>query len=234
MSIEVFPVVHVHGSAQALEQAQVAHEAGADGVYLIDPDETVDTKPLTKAFNHVTIELPDFFVGLNFTQIDSGFYSFSRVKRLVESGEMTRLPNGIWTDDVTRQRAELSWARALDRELMGISYLGGVAFKYTLDHTEDPLRAAEEARKHMGYVNVVTTSGPGTGVAPNPEKIKAMKNAIGRKRLAIASGVSVENIHEYAGNVDQVLVSSSLETGMYSGIFVPERVLELIQVAKEL
>ena len=53
------------------------------------------------------------------------------------------------------------------------------------------------ARNAMPYMDVVTTSGPGTGKAAAPEKIRTIRQAIGDKPLAIASGVTPENVPDY-------------------------------------
>jgi len=53
-------------------------------------------------------------------------------------------------------------------------YFGGVAFKYQEDVTD----LAKVAVAAMPFLDVITTSGVGTGIAPNLEKIKHMKNAV--------------------------------------------------------
>ena len=61
-----------------------------------------------------------------------------------------------------------------------------------------------------------------------------MKEIIGEQKLAIASGVSTNNLYQYDGNVDQILVSTSIETEPYSGVFIPKKLKELILKAHEL
>ena len=60
-----------------------------------------------------------------------------------------------------------------------------------------------------------------------------MKHAVSRD-LAVASGISIENIADYQGIVDEVLVSSSVETAPYSGVFDPFRLHAFIRAAHEL
>jgi len=59
-----------------------------------------------------------------------------------------------------------------------------------------------------------------------------MKNAIGSKKLAVASGISADNIASYSGLFDQLLVSTSIEVVPYSGIFEPDKLKQLIELAK--
>ena len=55
------------------------------------------------------------------------------------------------------------------------------------------------ARIAAEYVDVVTTSGPGTGQAADRDKIQAMKEVLGSNPLAIASGITAQNIGDYYG-----------------------------------
>ena len=59
-----------------------------------------------------------------------------------------------------------------------------------------------------------------------------MKSVIGEQALALASGVSPENIESYASTVDHILVASSIETRPYSGILVEERLAALIDLVR--
>lgn len=233
MAIEVFPVVHLQDERQAVEQARRAFEAGADGVYLID-HEYVGAETLLHAFNDVVAENPARFVGLNFLNHASAAQSLQFLQNRVNTGSLAKLPDGLWADDADQDKDRAVQLRNEHTELAGIQYLGGVAFKGTRFFTDDPNEAVVEAERLSRYVDVVTTSGAYTGKSANPEKIKAMKAAIGDQPLAIASGVGLENIHNYAGMFDQLLVATSVEVVPMSGIFDPRKLKDLIDVAHEL
>ena len=85
-------------------------------------------------------------------------------------------------------------------------YFGGVAFKYQRQ-VEDLERAAKISRT---YLDVVTTSGPGTGRSASPDKILAMKGALGECPLAIASGITPQNIHSYLDHADCFLAATGI------------------------
>ncbi len=74
-------------------------------------------------------------------------------------------------------------------------YFGGVAFKYKKE-VRDLVKTTEIACK---YMDVITTSGIGTGIAPEVKKIKVMSEIVHKnhKKLAIASGISSKNINSY-------------------------------------
>ena len=72
-------------------------------------------------------------------------------------------------------------------------------------------------------MDVITSSGPGTGYAATVEKAKALRSGASGHPLALASGVSPENVDGFLPYVDAYLVASEIETAKYSGILVPER-----------
>lgn len=232
MALEIFPVVHVREINQAVEQSEAALEAGADGVYLIDHTHP-SVHTLVNSFNEVALRNPHNFVGVNFLQHTAASISLSFLHKLKQRDGIVRYPDGLWSDNAGEGKYMFAELRAEHPELTNICYLGGVAFKGTRSFTDDPETAVAEAIRLEPYVDVVTTSGRGTGKAPNPEKIRAMKSIIGNKKLAVASGISLENLTDYAENIDQLLVSTSIETTPYSGEFDQTRLKELVNAAHE-
>ncbi len=105
-------------------------------------------------------------------------------------------PDAQHVQDVRRQ----SDCRAL--------YFGGVAFKY--QRRVQDVQAA--ARKAMRFMDVVTTSGPGTGQAADISRIRLMKEALGEFPLAIASGISPKNVGAYLPYSDCYLVATGIST----------------------
>jgi hypothetical protein len=104
---------------------------------------------------------------------------------------------GLWVDDAgiderTRDQPDAAMvARARQESGWDGLYFGGVAFKYQRP-VEDLTSAARIAAR---YMDVVTTSGPGTGIAAARDKIVAMKEAVGDLPLAadcflVATGIS--------------------------------------------
>jgi hypothetical protein len=106
-------------------------------------------------------------------------------------------------------------------------YFGGVAFKYQR-HVDNLAIAAQIATQ---YVDVITTSGEGTGSAPDYEKIAAMKASVGNFPIAIASGISPENITNYRDVANCYLVATSI---LIPGTedFDLSRVIDLVQAIK--
>jgi predicted TIM-barrel enzyme len=232
--MEVYPVVHINDPETAKEQAELALDFGADGVYLIDHHGR--TQPIFDTMRKIRAERPNSFIGVNFLghTIDD---VYEMIDRSSKDGGPNILPNAVWADDVQDNFVEPeSFLKQKKRSptLTEIKLLGGISFKYTPTFTEDPKRASAETTRLRDAVDVVTTSGAGTGKAPTVEKLRAVKQAAGDKPVAVASGISTKNIKNFDGLVDQILVSSSVETRPYSGIFDEEKLKEIIQAAHDL
>lgn len=75
---------------------------------------------------------------------------------------------------------------------------------FLINHLES---AAVRAR---AFKDVVTTSGAGTGIAASVEKIRRMKTALGDFPLAIASGITPENVVDYLPYSDCYLAATGI------------------------
>jgi predicted TIM-barrel enzyme len=75
-------------------------------------------------------------------------------------------------------------------------------------------------------MDVVCTSGPGTGKEANVGKVSAMKAGLGSDgALALASGVTSENVASYLPYVDAYLVGTGIEVEF--GVLDPVKVRAL-------
>ncbi|EKD85791.1 MAG: hypothetical protein ACD_37C00611G0002 [uncultured bacterium] len=200
----ILPVVHVQTPEQALANAEIAKEEGCDGVFLISMEQRATHQELLEVHRTVREGFGTWFLGINYLDLPS-----VRVFENLDSGV-----SGVWTDnahieewlDEQIEAEEIKRAREVSK-WNGL-YFGGVAFKYQrYVNAGDLALSAVLATK---YMDVVTTSGIGTGKAANPEKISIMKAAIGDHPLGIASGVSPDNVSQYIGHADAFLVASSL------------------------
>jgi hypothetical protein len=201
------PVIHVTNSIQAQAQARIAFENGADGVFLIDHE-----KPYTSLQNtYIAVRRvnPSAWIGLNFLDL--------RPAEAIRAFPSTA--NGLWIDNGgiqdeygTHQPAAAAISDLAAQHGAGQAWrlFAGVDFKYQ-HSAKSP---AEAARLAGQYYQVPTTSGPGTGEAASLEKIAAMKAALvmgdRRRPLALASGVTVENVLSFAPFVDCFMVATGI------------------------
>ena len=201
-SARVFlPVVHVCDESQALRNVGVACAAGADGVFLIN--HAVNYQRLLQVARRVSAAHADLFVGVNCLD-------------LRPQDVFGRLPEGVrgvWSDNAGYLSGAPETPAAVDaarRESRwdGV-YFGGVAFKYQ-ELRGSPEAAAQAA---IASVDVLTTSGPATGQPPALEKIQRMRVAIGAHPLAVASGITPENVAPFLPLVDCFLVATGISRG---------------------
>lgn len=213
-----FPVIHCinhffGGIQHANDNLEIAIENGADGVFLIGHGITADN--LFKIGQNISTSHPDVFLGVNFLGLDDENTSLSNY---LSSGVF----KALWMDIMPRGR-ELVPANTV--------LYGGVAFKYIdPDLCGDALK--EACRRAIGLVDVVTTSGPRTGMPPDMAKLAAIREHIGNdKLLALASGVDESNAALFLEHVDHFLVASSI-TKNHGGyeFLVPSKVRRLSEI----
>ncbi len=192
-------VVHVEGEVQALRNAKIAEQEGADGIFLIN--HSVPSNNLIECYHAVQEQLPKFWIGLNC--LDLGRSAVDVIPKQT---------SGLWVDNAGINESAEPVAGAQEfadlRKKSGWQglYFGGVAFKYQGEITD----VAKVARLSVPFVDVITTSGAGTGKAADIAKIRKMKEAIGDHPLAIASGITPENVGEYMPHADCFLVATGI------------------------
>jgi predicted TIM-barrel enzyme len=233
----IYPVVHINDVETAKKQSVLALDSGADGVYLINHGMGSDrgTQSIFETMKQVRTDRPNSFIGINLLgkAVDEAYKTIEEFSQGGKDRDM--IPDALWADDVTDnlewQPKEFLEQKNRDPLLSHVKLAGGIAFKYTATFTEDPSMAKTEVESLKDAVDIVTTSGAGTGQSPTVEKLRAIKAAAGDKPVAVASGISAENIGDFTGSVDQVLVSTSIETAPYSGIFDKAKLQKIIWLA---
>lgn len=201
------PVIHVRDEIQAVRNATVAFENGANGIFLID-HENREPGPLRGAFNTVREEFPDRFIGLNFLGL-SGIEAVQFVSREA---------NGLWVDNggLTPGGSHVAaYPKAVWETLRKIHpqclYFASVAFKYQ----KVVFSVEEDAKILAPYCDVLMTSGEATGLPPSAEKLRAMRAAVGDHPIVSASGTSLENVGELFPYLDGVAVATHISRSEY-------------------
>jgi predicted TIM-barrel enzyme len=206
MRPSIIPVIHYADDEQALRNAGRAAEAGCEGVMLIEMRGRND--PLPAMARAIKARWPHMLVGINFlgaTAIEA------LVDNLAIGTDMT------WTDAQPTHSMEAPWFGAeqlREARAWGGAHLlfTGVAFKHQR-HEPDPETAARKALE-MGFVP--TTSGEATGVAAEVGRIERLRAAIGPDApLAIASGVTPDNVHLYAPLLSHILVATGVSSSFH-------------------
>lgn len=218
----LLPVIHVEDEGQALREARVACEAGCDGIFLINHG--ISSRSLLRIHGAVAREFPNWWIGVNCLDLSPAavfeVITDSVAGVWVDSAEIDER----WPEQAEAERILMARQRSGWRGL----YFGGVAFKY--QRAVGDLAAATMLAAR--FMDVVTTSGPGTGEAAPVEKIAQMKSALGKAPLAIASGITPENIADYLPHADCFLVATGISRSWNE--FDPRRVEALVHAVRSI
>lgn len=195
----VHVVVHHRDEALTLSQAELALGLGADGVFLISHvGEDAALPPLAHRIR--AMSRPTVLVGMNLLRTPS-------VQALAIASAAGC--SGLWVSNPGVSSVGASaQAHALHRQMElhpRVTVFGCVAFKYQPDEP----KPAEAALQALALGMHPTTSGAGTGVAPGLDKIRQMSAACAG-RLAVASGMTPDNVAEFAPHVSNILVSTGV------------------------
>ncbi len=202
---KIYPVIHYLDMDTTMRNVEISIETGCDGVFLIHMNGEDET--LGPACKLIKKKYKNLFVGINrlMYQTDP---SKSVVENLSCGADATWVDNcGINNGDKTEKTDLLYDSLTNTNHLL----FGAVAFKYQ-KYDNRPVDSALRA-KAMGFIP--TTSGIGTGHAPDLLKIELMSNAVGRENLAIASGITPENISSFSPYCGNILVSTGISKSFH-------------------
>lgn len=206
---EVWPVIHIIDRERAIRNAAIAQHAGCAGVFLIshfgDDDQVDAIAP------HIREKMPKLQIGVNYLTLTPS----RAVKRSIHHGYQA-----TWADDSGITSAGLgsqprpvyeSLYRGHTREHR---YFASVAFKGQPSYNDpNPGMAARRAIE-LGFVP--TTSGAGTGIAPQVEKLASMRAQLEPfDMLAVASGITPGNVAGFLPYVTHILVASGISSNFH-------------------
>ncbi len=224
----VLPVIHVLDERQAANNIDIAMREGAQGVFLINHDfNFIELKPILVEIRQL---YPSLWIGVNFLGVKTKD-AFKHLSSLSQNGCEI---DGYWADNagiderVSLDKQVVAEEIKAAREASGWIglYFGGTAFKFQRFVDDQMLGTTAEYASQ--YMDVITTSGSGTGVAANIKRITDMRKGLGAdKTLAIASGITPENVSKYASIVDCFLVATGISKDFHN--FDPFLVRSLIQ-----
>lgn len=201
ITTELIPVIHMINENQVLTNVKTCLSCGVEKVFIINHQSS--SEELIRCAKRVKETYPKLWVGINMLD------KFIEDAILYEFGF-----DGLWCD----QSIKLEDYR--HRKFEGMLFTG-LAFKYQPQPKDIELACKESILTS----DVSTTSGPGTGRAANIAKILELREHLGDHPMAIASGVSVDNVDLYKGIVNYLLVASSITSA--SEVIYKDKLLEL-------
>ena len=206
----LLPVVHPVSRDEAMRSVATIDRAGAKGCFLID--QGMSERDVLALVLEVRAAFPELWVGVNLlgrSPADALATALDACAGRIDA---------IWSDNApiaeraTAQPAADAFVAARRERGWNGLYFGGVAFKYQREIAFADLgRTAGLAAR---YMDVLCTSGPGTGKAADPDKVRAIHEGAGGAAIALASGVTAENAHVYTPYVDAILVGTGLEASL--------------------
>lgn len=203
---KIIPVIHVVDYDQTMYNVEMCRDNGVSDIFLIDhyiSDSKTSLLKLERCIRSIKTNIkPEIKIGVNYLQLDT-------IEAMTEAFRL--YVDYIWADRSYIEPKTLDMANKIfdkfnHTEKHTSLYFGCVAFKY-----QRPVKNLEwTCKTACDYMDVITTSGDGTGKPPSLEKIKSMRNYIGDKPLAIASGITPENKNIFNDLVEYMLVASSI------------------------
>lgn len=215
MKANLFAVIHSRVGQEARDNAELAINCGMNGVFFISHG---------NMHSNAVIEMAKMFKQ-NHSNIAVGVNLLGERIQSAISESQDAMLDMVWTDETPSENDCRVIRSFKDNGLWKIKWYGGVAFKYQ-PQPEDLTIAAKEA---VGVIDVLTTSGVGTGHAPDIEKLKTLSDGFGQ-RVAVASGASVENIEAMLPYVGDFLIATSISRDFYT--LDEKKCLALVKVAR--
>lgn len=257
--MRIYPVIHASAdSLRIAKECRRAISAEADGVYITDKY-TSTVKQFFETYRQVRETVGDEYIGIHLFKcrpleavkavsrsvknlgvkipdalmIDD-MRAYDMVK-LDESERQIRVVDGV--EQVIRFRGKSQEAIEYKNgspAIRTLRILGGIAYKHSDFYTADPDLAAYETALLVDSVDAVLASGPSSGAMPPKEKILAMKAAAEGKPVVVEVAAEPADIKGFQGVIDEMIISSGLETTPGSGKFDLEYLEELTRAAHNL
>ncbi|KVP75223.1 hypothetical protein WJ96_05555 [Burkholderia ubonensis] len=203
---KVIPVIHYQDDEQAMRNAERAFDAGCAGVFLIHMEG--QNQLLAPVARLIKSRWPDMLVGINYLGRDP---AAAVAANITDGLDMTWTDVQLTHSDVAPWEGAMRVREALVRHPEHLVF-AGVAFKHQR-YEPQPEMAALTARV---FGLIPTTSGSATGVAAEVGKVAQMRAALGdAPQLAIASGITPENAHEFAPHLSHILVATGVSSSFH-------------------
>ncbi len=208
--------LHVKSSNQAItEAAKILTPDGAHGIILVNNGMEIRSgRSEYPSLFDVAVNLKSkvgdkYLVGLNPLDLRTTKEAIDELYASVDTHDLW--PDILWTDThpIIEKGSDVYIPESIlfDIQGMNTAYYGSISFKYQPEPHDLEAVALLGSRKF----HTVVTSGPGTGQPADVEKIKKMSDIVGVKQLALASGITVENMYQYFAYVNTFIVGTSLQ-----------------------
>ena len=212
----VLPVIHVLDHDQAARNIDAAIAGGCPGIFLINHD--FEKEKFIPIIQSIRTAYPDYWIGVNFLAV-TGEFAFPILGSLQADGIQV---DGYWADDACIDERRAKHDQMDAKRVTAVReasrwnglYIGGTAFKKQRE--TNPITYGYSAQLACDHMDIVLTSGVGTGHAADVGKIKTFRKNCGETALGLASGITPENAYKYTTDVDLFMVATGIN---YAGDF---------------
>ncbi len=201
---KLFPVIHIKDVEQVFAQLEICVRNKVDGVFLIHHRKRYGA--VAQMAYVAQQKFPDLWVGVNALDLTP-----------VRAFSMKWPSNvkAIWSDlcGVYEEQGDFNVTEANEIQFARrnsnpkLEFFASFAFKYQAP-VKDLIGGARTVRS---YCSTVVTSGDGTGIAADVEKVATIHHGLKCwARLGLASGVTPDNVDNYLRYVDDYLVATGI------------------------
>ena len=214
------PVVHVVTMDQVKKNIEILSRLDIQGCWIINHSCSDDI--FSMAYNFIKTDYPKLWVGIN-------YLSGNPLDPINFCLKYSIYPNGFWFDNIGVLDDNIKVAEYITKIIKSNNFdnvliFGSICFKYQIQ----PKNVSLTTQNAMNFVDIITTSGKGTGQeheVADINKFNLMKSICdGHNYLAVASGISESNILNIIESVDIFMVNSSIAL---NEIFIEEKLLKL-------
>lgn len=200
--MKVFPVIHHLDFETTFQQVSIAFQYDVQGVFLISHDGRDDE--MDESFDVIKSSAQGKFIGVNYLSVIGP-------KTAIDRASQNRY-QAVWIDDVgiCNGMVEYNLQFLTHGDHQDMEIFGCVAFKYQ----KQTVFPGEDAKLCRDLGMIPTTSGPRTGAPPDLDKIIEMSEAAGGT-LAVASGLTAENVKKFKPYVSHALVATGISKDMH-------------------
>jgi len=209
---EIIPVLHMSNKDNLNHNISIIKSLNIKKIFIINHDyQTLDE--IKEEYNYIKSKIKNIWIGIN-------CLTSCETKIFTELSNERFFPDAVWIDNSaiqnsygTKNRDKIyeSYLEYKEKGFQG-RYFGGFAFKYQ----KQPLNLEKATIEATDFIDIITTSGNGTGVKADIEKIKTIyKNVNNKNDIAIASGITPDNIKDYIPFINYFLIATGISESFY-------------------
>lgn len=208
-SPEIWPVIHIDSKnpEMAMDNAKIVATCKCQGVFLISIEGDDDSTPSIAA--RIKADHPQLKVGINLLQHSPQHAVHISLERKLDA---TWADQTLFSDNPEPQQTDQIFRiQELLKNSPNHKFFTSVSFKY---QKADP-NPDQSAIRANSYNFIPTTSGPGTGKSASQEKLQKLRATLKKDKLAVASGVTPQNVAQHIGLITHILVATGISKSFH-------------------